>query len=159
MIGKLAEKIWWKIPYILRLKAIRFTQNKFTVSVVAVVTNDKREVLVLDHYFRPRFSWGLPGGFIDRSEAPEDAIRREIREETDLELEDLVLLTVRSTGSHIEIIFCAKGKGEAKVNSTEIRDLGWFNLNNLPEMSEVQKNLLEFVLNKRSPNTSSEATE
>ena len=151
MIGKLAEKIWWKIPYILRLKAIRFTQNKFTVSVVAVVTNQADEVLVLDHYFRPRFSWGLPGGFIDRGEAPEEAIRREILEETNLELEDLELLTVRSTGTHIEIIFRAGGVGEAKVNSSEIRALGWFELSNLPEMSEVQKNLLEIVINNRSP--------
>jgi ADP-ribose pyrophosphatase YjhB (NUDIX family) len=148
MIKTLAGKIWWKVPYYFRLKAIRSVQRKFTVSVAAVVTNEKEEVLILDHFFRPRFSWGLPGGFLDPEETPEHGVRRELLEEANLELEDVQLINVRNVGKHIEILFRATGTGNVKVNSNEIRAVGWFPLDKLPEMSEVQIHFLNEVLGR-----------
>lgn len=136
------------IPYNFRKKSVRIFQNKFTVSVVALVTNERGEILILDHFFRPRYSWGLPGGFIDRGESPEEGVRREIREEADLEMSHVRLLQVRTVGTHIEILFRASAAGTAKVNSGEIRALGWFTLENLPEMSEEQVHFLRNVLGK-----------
>ena len=76
----------WKIlPPWLRLKIIRTTQQKFTVSAAAIITNDNGEVLLLNHVLRPFSGWGLPGGFLGAGEQPEEAIRREIREETGIE--------------------------------------------------------------------------
>ena len=134
------------MPHYLRWRLVRFTQKKFTVSVVGIITNDEQEVLILDHYFRLAYSWGLPGGFLEMSEPPEKGIRREIREETDLELEDVSLMRVRNTGRHIEIVFRAKGIGEAKVSSNEIREVGWFDMDSLPKMGEVQVKLLKDIL-------------
>ncbi len=146
MIKLLAGKIWWRIPHLLRAKLIRSTQQKFTVSVAAIVTNEKNEVLVLDHFFRPRFSWGLPGGFLDSFESPEAGIKRELKEEADIELQNLRLIRVRTIGKHIEILFRANGRGKGRVCSGEIRNFGWFPLDDLPLMSETQiKSLNEFV--------------
>lgn len=138
------------MPYKLRRTAARSIQNRFTVSVVAIITNEKEEVLVLDHYFRLTHSWGLPGGFIDHSEQPIEGIKREIQEETSLELSDINLVRVHTIGKHIEILFRAKGFGEARVNSGEIREVGWFSIDDLPKMSQMQIELLRRVLGEKN---------
>ena len=148
MLKRIAEKCWARIPYFLRGEIVRSTQKKFTVSVVAVVTDENDQVLILDHFFRPKYTWGLPGGFLDPNEAPEQGIKRELFEEAHIKLENVKLLRVRTIGRHIEIIFHSTSKGKAKVNSREIRALGWFSLDALPEMSEYQVTMLKEVLSK-----------
>lgn len=143
MFKKIIEKVWKFTPYEMRLRAIRLIQKKFTASVVAIVTNENDEILILNHRFRPAASWGLPGGFIEWNENSEDAIKRELKEETNLKLKDLRLIKVRTVRKHLEVLFLAKSSGEAKVNSQEIKEIGWFALDKLPEeMSKIQKKLV-----------------
>ncbi|MFV0387957.1 MAG: NUDIX hydrolase [Pyrinomonadaceae bacterium] len=135
MIGKLTEFIWKFIPPRLRIAVVRFFQAKFTVSVVGVVTNEKGELLVLEHYFRPKYKWGLPGGFIEAFEPPEEAVKREIKEEADVDILTAELLSVRTIGRHVEIFFKCKGTGKGRVASKEIKACGWFSSDNLPPIS------------------------
>lgn len=149
MLGKLIGLVWRKTPYFLRLLMIRTIQDKFTVSVAAIITNERREILLLNHVLRPFSSWGIPGGFIEANEQPEPAVRREIREETGLELENVELIRIRTINRHIEILFRAEGIGKAEVKSLEITAAEWFALDEIPkEMSDVQKSLILQVLNK-----------
>jgi ADP-ribose pyrophosphatase YjhB (NUDIX family) len=147
MANNLVQKLWKITPTRVRLRVIRTMQKKFTASVVAIVTNEKEEVLVLNHYFRPRASWGLPGGFIDPGEDTDIAIRRELREETNLRLENVRLIKVRTIKKHLEILYLAKGVGEAIINSSEIKEVGWFAPDKMPdEMSDVQKEIVREIL-------------
>jgi ADP-ribose pyrophosphatase YjhB (NUDIX family) len=126
-------------------------QDHFTVSTAAIVTNAERQVLLLDHVLRPFSGWGLPGGFIDHSESPEEAIRREIKEETGIELADLKLFRVRIHGSHVEVLFTAVGVGEPMVKSAEIIGLGWFSLDDLPDgISTSQRATITEVISNDS---------
>lgn len=137
---KLIGKIWSKTPRPVRVKAIRVSQKKFTSSVAAIIINKDKEVLLLDHVLRATSNWGIPGGFLEHFEHPDEAIKREINEETGLELENVTLYSVRTIQRHIEILFLAEPKGTAEVKSREINRLGWFTVDNLPEnMSKVQK--------------------
>lgn len=137
------------MPAVIRVKLVRVTQKKFTVSVAAVVTNERNEVLLLDHVFRPGSGWGIPGGFIEHGEQIDEAIRRELLEETGLELEDVKIYHTRTNGPHIEFLVRARGKGTAEVKSLEIKRLGWFEPDNLPEkMSRAQKEIILEVLSK-----------
>ena len=139
--------MWAQTPPFLRLKIIRSTQKKFTVSVAAIIFNNKGELLLLNHILRPKFNWGIPGGFINPGEQPEAALRRELREETGIELENVKMIRVRTINRHIEILFRADGKGQAEVKSHEISDLGWFSAGNLPErLSEAQKMIIREFL-------------
>jgi ADP-ribose pyrophosphatase YjhB (NUDIX family) len=147
MLGVILGDIWKRLPRRVRLKIIRVTQKKFTASVAVIITNRDGKVLLLEHILRPGSGWGIPGGFIEHGEQPDAAIRREIREETGLELENLKFLRVRTLHRHIEMLFRAESSGTARVLSREIKGFGWFEPDAMPEdMSEVQKLTVEKVL-------------
>lgn len=135
------------MPPFMRTWLTRRTQAKFTVSVTGFVTNDKNEVLLLNHVLRPKSGWGLPGGFIDEGEQPAAAVKRELLEETGLALREISLYRVRTLKGHIEILFLAKSTGEAEVKSVEITELGWFSAETIPaEMNLDQQFLIKRIL-------------
>ena len=147
MLFEILGKVWKKMPRRARQTVTRAFQVRFTVSAAGVIINEKGEVLLLNHVLRPVSGWGVPGGFLNLGEQPEAAFRREIREETGLELRDVTLYRSRTFKRHIEIIFLAKGVGEAKVLSREITELGWFTVENMPkDMSLDQQFLIRKAL-------------
>lgn len=137
MLKKAIRRLWRLISPDTRAWLVRSTQSSFTVSAAAIILNEKKEVLLLNHVLRPFSGWGIPGGFIEKAEQAEDAIRREIREEIGIEISRLQLYTIRTIGSHLEILFFAVPDGEPKICSAEIMDLRWYARDELPE--EVAK--------------------
>ena len=147
MLAKQIGFAWKILPSWLRLRIIRTTQEKFTVSAAAVITDEEGKVLLLNHLLRPFSGWGLPGGFVNAGEQPEEAIRREIREETGMEINNVTMFRVRTIRRHIEILFTAEPSGEATVQSREILGLGWFGIDDLPEaLPRSQKNVIRQIL-------------
>lgn len=52
------------------------------VAAYAVVTDDDERILLARWIEGRRVAWTMPGGGLEAGEAPEDAVRRELREET-----------------------------------------------------------------------------
>ena len=149
MLVELFGKFWRKTPGGVRRWLARQVETTFTVSAAAVVTNEAGEVLLLNHILRPKSGWGLPGGFMNGDEQPDDAVRREIREETGIELRNLQLVRVRNLRRHIEVIFSAEAVGEPQVMSREITELGWFAPHNMPpDMPLDQQFIVQEVARK-----------
>ena len=148
MIAHWAGVVWKKLPYRFRSLIVRATQAKFTASAAVVIFNEEGKVLLLDHRIRPNSGWGLPGGFLEHGEQPADGIRREVFEETGLELRDLTLLRVRTAAAkHIEVLFSARTEGIARIKSSEIKGFGWYTAGELPvEMNAGQKAFILKVL-------------
>jgi ADP-ribose pyrophosphatase YjhB (NUDIX family) len=139
---------FWKIltPNARRWLTRRF-QASFTASAAGLVTNEQGQILLLNHVLRPTSGWGMPGGFIEKGEQPEAALRREVREEAGLELRNIRLAKIRTLHRHMEIIFTATGIGEASVKSREITELAWFDLDDMPgDMSLAQQCLIRSIL-------------
>ena len=150
MFRKAIGDAWKLLPPSLRAKIVRLTQQKFTVSAAVVILNENREFLLLNHVLRPRSGWGLPGGFLEHGEQPDEGIKREIREEIDLELESLALIKVRTVGPHLELIFTANAAGEPRVISREIYEFGWFTEERLPAgFSIAQRRTIAEVLKRQ----------
>ena len=89
----------------------------------------------------------MPGGFITSGEQPSTAIRRELHEETGIELNNVSLYRVRTLKRHIEIIFTARSEGIGEIKSREITEVRWFDPDQLPpEMGVDQQFLIKAVL-------------
>jgi len=145
MLLDLVSKTWKVLPKQVRTFITRRLQPKFTVSVTGIVTNDRGEVLLLDHLLRPHSGWGPPGGFVERGEQPEAALRREIKEETTLDLADIHLIRSRTFKTSYRDHFSAKAVGEARAVSREIRSLQWFGVDEMPGEMSLD---LQFVIRK-----------
>jgi 8-oxo-dGTP diphosphatase len=67
------------------------TPNLKTVEVVAGLIFDQKRLLVCQRSPQSSFAlkWEFPGGKVERGEGPEDALRRELREELDIEAHGL----------------------------------------------------------------------
>ena len=60
------------------------------VAVVAIITNDKGQLLFVERALQPSIGMlDFPGGFVDPGESAENAVTREIKEELDLDVTDL----------------------------------------------------------------------
>jgi len=149
MLRRLLGTLWRRAPKQVRLFTVRLIQPTFTVTAGAVVVDKQGRVLLLKHVFRTGSGWGLPGGFISAGEQPEDAIRRELREEIDMEIDRLELAFVRTLdrARQVEIIFRCRPLGRANPQSIEVRSAEWFPMNGLPRgLSADQQRLIERAL-------------
>ena len=114
---------------------MRLAHTRFTVTAGAVIFNDKGEVLLLKHRFRAGSGWGLPGGFMEKGEQPIDALRRELREEIALEVDDVKVFAARSfkKPKQVEVLFRARANAQVKSQTVEVERAEWFAVDALPQ--------------------------
>ena len=156
MLRGLLGFLWRKAPKRVRLLGVRLTEPRFNVTAGAVVFNEQGEVLLLKHVFRAGSGWGIPGGFLEKGEQPDEAIRRELLEEAGLELESAELAFVRTlkTPARVEIIFRCRPRGRAVAQGFEIKSAEWFAPDNLPPgLSHDQKRLIKRALGDGAKHT------
>ena len=122
--------------------------------VGAVIFSGKNILLVRRRNEPSKDMWGLPGGVVELGERVEDAIVREVEEETGIRVEPLRLLTVLNsirrnsegrTRFHyiLSEFLCKKVEGELKA-STDASDAGWFPVNELDSL-KMSKWTREFI--------------
>jgi 8-oxo-dGTP diphosphatase len=149
MLKGLLGFLWRKAPKAIRRWGVRFTQPRFQVTAGAVVVNQEGRVLLLKHVFRPGGGWGIPGGFLEKGEQPDDAVRRELREETGLELESAEIAFIRAHEklARVEIIYRCRAQGEVKLEGYEIKSGDWFSPEELPsDLSHDQRWIIRTVM-------------
>lgn len=101
------------------------------------------EVLLVRRAREPHAGrWALPGGFVDVGESTEDAVRRELLEETGLKGDLVDLLGVYSEpgrdprGHTVTVAYVLKVAGIVQVAAgDDAADARWFALDKLPELA------------------------
>jgi len=96
------------------------------------------EGIVLVRRKNPPYGWALPGGFVDYGESLEEAIKREVKEEINLEVETLKQFHTYSAPDRdprfhtISTVFVVKAKGELKAGD-DAKQVRVFPPDRLPE--------------------------
>ena len=149
MWQRLFGSLWRRAPRRVRRWGVWLWEPRFTVTAGACVLDRDGRVLILKHAFRAGSGWGLPGGFIERGEQPEDALRRELREEVGLEIRDVRIAFVRTLKrpQQVEIIFRCRAASAAQPREREIERAEWFAPDALPDtLSTDQRRLIARAL-------------
>jgi ADP-ribose pyrophosphatase YjhB (NUDIX family) len=131
-------RLFRAMPERLRQQAVRTVAPSYTLGAQARIVRDDGRILLVKAAYRWR--WGMPGGLMDAGESPADAVVREALEETGLKIvltsEPLVL--VETTMQRVNFIYeAAPAPGadpdDLQAQASEILELGWFALDELPE--------------------------
>jgi ADP-ribose pyrophosphatase YjhB (NUDIX family) len=111
---------------------------RHSVSVAAVVTDDNNRVLVIQR--RDNGTWQLPGGVLELDETPEAGARREVREETGVEVEPQRLTGVYKNMSLgvVALVFRARLITGTPAETEESAAVAWWTPDQVAaDMSEV----------------------
>ena len=104
-------------------------------AVQALLERDGR-VLLAKRGIEPRLGhWDLPGGFVEETETAEEAVARELREETGLELESATLLRIDIEPYADRFVFSVTFRVTAAgdpVPADDVAELRWFGTSELP---------------------------
>ncbi len=111
-----------------------------------LATDDQGRILVVrTTYLGP--GWMLPGGRVERDEAPHEAAERETREETGLEARvDRLVLVDGRRGRDVSFVFVGTiVGGELEPQLGEIAEVGWLGRDEIATTSPRLHRLLEVI--------------
>ena len=118
---------------------VAYANSKPTAS--ALVVDDRGRLLLTRRAVEPfKGDWDIPGGFLEEGEHPLDGIRRELREETGLEVEPLEFFGVfmdryggESTAqATLNLLWTARVLGGEERPDDDVSELRWFAPDELP---------------------------
>ena len=143
-------KVWKALPNseILRGSLIWLITPKFLVGVVGVVLNHAGQVLLVKHTYRDKYPWGLPSGWLQRGERPMQALQREVKEETGMEVQVIKPLIVSGDDEwpRVDLIFLCSVKNEHFSASEEVSSAKFFNMDEIPVIMPSQKKIIQQVI-------------
>ncbi len=133
------------VGYVEELRAIIGHRPIILVGAIVIILDESGRILLQKRKF-PYGSWGIPGGLMELEESTEDAARREIFEETQLELGQLHLVNVFSgpqnhciaeNGDEFFVVTVAyytqEARGRLTVNDSESLAFAYFDPFKMPD--------------------------
>ena len=122
-------------------------------NAVAVIVDKDNKILLLkrsdyEKQWMPN-KWALVGGGIEKGETPEEACKREIEEETGLEIKKFIeSFTIQRRPESIEHIFACRHNGDptdVELDMKENVKYGWYDVDEM-EFLDIVPNLIEYVM-------------
>lgn len=141
---RLAFSLWGHLPFSWKLLLNKWVNDRFLVGLIGVVLNERRELLVLKHSYRPELPYGLPSGWLEKGESLADSFRREVREECGLDVSVGRVLHVeaRERPTRIDIWLLCDLEGGQFRPSDEVTEGGFFPRDALPGIPREQREFL-----------------
>lgn len=134
-------------------------QKHFTVS--GIILKDNKVLLIWHNKLN---TWLYPGGHIEENETPDEALMREIKEETNLEvefqnnhtldiktdiaktlnmpcviMEEMIVDNKEDNHYHIDMVYLCKTKTEeVNIKEDEVKKYGWFSKEEIENMDLLE---------------------
>jgi len=120
------------------------TQTRFLVGVVGLGVDPKGHVVLARHRFGAP-EWRFLGGFLSPRERLEDALAREVREETGIEIEVGPILEANQgyRWQRVELVYAYRPVGGTERLSDELVELRAFDPADLPDVRADQRGIIE----------------
>jgi 8-oxo-dGTP diphosphatase len=134
LVPRLAAAVWRRL-HRFQWRLVWLRQSKFVLGTTGLVRDPEGRVLLVRHRFWPAGRQvGLPGGYAIAGERLEQAVAREVREETGLAIEVAHVVQV-SSGFQLraEVAFAARLLGgEWRLDQREVLSADFVPLDELP---------------------------
>ena len=144
MLKRILLKIWRVLPLWLQVAASRLIRPLFQVFAAAVIFDEDRNILLVKSTYNRFHPWGLPGGSLEYDEHPEEAVIREVMEETHLTVCIEKLLLVSSwTPDRVGLYYLCRITGGTFFPSDEVSEFAFFSLDELPDVRPLDRDMIK----------------
>ena len=137
-------KIWRVLPLRIQIILSRIIRPLFQVFAAGVIFNQDNKILLVKSTYQRFHPWGLPGGSLNYGESPEEAVKREVWEETGLIVEIKRFLLVKTwSPDRVGLYYLCEIAGGEIHPTDEVSEAGFFSLDNLPDVRSVDVDMIK----------------
>ncbi len=139
-------QVWRVLPYWLQIIFSRFIRPLFQIGVTAVIFDHENRIFLGKSTYQRFHPWGMPGGGLEYGEDTEEAVVREVLEETSLiaKVEKLLLIKTFAPDKFILYYLCTIQDGIFQP-SDEVSKVGYFSLRDLPDIRPRDLDILQQI--------------
>ena len=139
-------KIWRVLPLRIQIVLSRFIRPLFQVFAAGVMFNQDNQILLVKSTYQRFHPWGLPGGSLEYGESPEEAVKREVWEETGLSVEIKRFLLVKTwSPDRVGMYYLCEITGGEVHPTDEVSEVGYFSLDGLPDVHPVDIDMITML--------------
>jgi ADP-ribose pyrophosphatase YjhB (NUDIX family) len=142
-------RIWRILPIPLKQLYLRLRYGHFGIGVAALIRDDRGRILLVHRTYSAEEPWALPGGWLEgRNEAIEQALERELREETGLRIHVGPIQAVERAGFAVVLLMQARllDPTSGFRASPEVSEVAWAEPSEVGSLSHFDARLLRRAL-------------
>jgi ADP-ribose pyrophosphatase YjhB (NUDIX family) len=141
-------RIWRLLPYPLRFLYLRVRYGHFGVGLAALIQDERGRILLVRRTYSRDQPWALPGGWLEAGDdAIDQALERELREETGLRVRVGPIRAVERAGFAIVVVAQVELLDSIALfrPSAEVSEVAWVDRVAVGQFSKFNERLLQRV--------------